>query len=171
MARQRKMAVTNHNTEQLTHTHLAVLIRHSLKYKNTASQKTFYRDTNFGCLQRFQKAEDRRQCRHDKRGGPKAKTQTDRRRDDAAPGLRAPGFSCLRQQLYLTEWRPLLTGLGLGGGTPLPAAPAASRARRPRSCAGWDVHSVPPPQKASSGADAFLLPGGASGSHWASGRA
>ena len=34
------------NTE-LKHTHinLAVLIRHSLKYENTVSQKTFYRDT------------------------------------------------------------------------------------------------------------------------------
>ena len=34
------------NTE-LKHTHinLAVLIRHSLKYKNAVSQKTFYRDT------------------------------------------------------------------------------------------------------------------------------
>ena len=28
-----------------THINLAVLIRHSLKYKNTVSQKTFYRDT------------------------------------------------------------------------------------------------------------------------------
>ena len=35
MARQREMAIKNHNTE-LKHTHikLAVLIRHSLKYKN-----------------------------------------------------------------------------------------------------------------------------------------
>ena len=38
--------LTAQNTE-LTHTHinLAVLIRHSLKYKNTVSQKTSYRDT------------------------------------------------------------------------------------------------------------------------------
>lgn len=37
---------SQHRTE-LKHTHinLAVLIRHSLKYKNTVSQKTFYRDT------------------------------------------------------------------------------------------------------------------------------
>ena len=40
----KKMAVTNHNTEH-THINLAVLIRHSLRYKNTVSQKTFYRDT------------------------------------------------------------------------------------------------------------------------------
>ena len=47
VARQSKMANTNHNTEQLKYTHinLAVLIRHSLKYKNTISQKTFCRDT------------------------------------------------------------------------------------------------------------------------------
>ena len=42
--RTNKMAVTNHNTEH-THITLAVLIRHSLKYKNAVSQKTFYRDT------------------------------------------------------------------------------------------------------------------------------
>ena len=38
--------ITTQNTE-LKHTHinLAVLIRHSLTYKNTVSQKTFYRDT------------------------------------------------------------------------------------------------------------------------------
>ena len=38
--------ITTQNTE-LKHTHinLAVLIRHSLKYKNTVSQKTSYRDT------------------------------------------------------------------------------------------------------------------------------
>ena len=37
---------SQHRTE-LKHTHinLAVLIRHFLKYKNTVSQKTFYRDT------------------------------------------------------------------------------------------------------------------------------
>ena len=37
---------SQHRTE-LKHTHinLAVLIRHSLKYKNTVSQKTSYRDT------------------------------------------------------------------------------------------------------------------------------
>ena len=58
--------LTAQNTE-LTHTHinLAVLIRHSLKYKNTVSQKT-YRDTelqisvltvneNTSGLQRFQR--------------------------------------------------------------------------------------------------------------------
>ena len=42
------MAITNHNTEykaQNTHINLAVLIRHSLKYKITVSQKTSYRYT------------------------------------------------------------------------------------------------------------------------------
>ena len=44
VARQSKMAIKDHNTE-LKHTHinLAVLIRHSLKYKNTVSRKTSYR--------------------------------------------------------------------------------------------------------------------------------
>ena len=46
VARQRKMAIKNHNTEQsYTRINLTVLIRHSLKYKNTVSQKSFYRDT------------------------------------------------------------------------------------------------------------------------------
>ena len=46
VANQSKMAIKNHNTEHRvkTHTDLAGLIRQSLKYKNTASQKT-YRDT------------------------------------------------------------------------------------------------------------------------------
>ena len=46
VARKSKMAIKNQNTE-LKHTHinLAVPIRHSLKYKNTVSQKTYYRDT------------------------------------------------------------------------------------------------------------------------------
>ena len=48
VARQSKMAIKNHNTEhrvKTTHVNLAVLIRHSLKHKNTVSQKTSYRDT------------------------------------------------------------------------------------------------------------------------------
>ena len=46
VARQSKMANKNHNTEHRVKTHidLAGLIRQSLKYKNTVSQKT-YRDT------------------------------------------------------------------------------------------------------------------------------
>ena len=48
VAKQRKMAIkiTTQNTK-LKHTHinLAVLIRHSLKYKKTVSQKTSYTDT------------------------------------------------------------------------------------------------------------------------------
>ena len=51
VARQSKMGIKNQNTE-LKHTHinLAVLIRHSLKYKNTVSQKTSYRDTELQIL-------------------------------------------------------------------------------------------------------------------------
>lgn len=48
VARQSKMAIKNHNTEHRVKIHtynLAVFIRHSLKYKNTVSQKTSYRDT------------------------------------------------------------------------------------------------------------------------------
>ena len=46
VARKSKMAIKNQNTElKHTHTNVAVLIRHSLKYKNTVSQKTSYRDT------------------------------------------------------------------------------------------------------------------------------
>ena len=48
LARQSKMAIKNHNTEHRVKIHtynLAVFIRHSLKYKNTVSQKTSYRDT------------------------------------------------------------------------------------------------------------------------------
>ena len=40
-----------------------------------------------------------------------------------------PGFSRLRQQAYLTEWRPLLTGLGSGSELP------SRRAGSLRSCA------------------------------------
>ena len=48
VARQRKMAIKNHNTEHRVKTHTynqAVFIRHSLTYKNTVSQKTSYKDT------------------------------------------------------------------------------------------------------------------------------
>ena len=47
VARQSKMAIKNHNTEHRVKTHidLAVLFRHSLKYKNTVSQKISYKDT------------------------------------------------------------------------------------------------------------------------------
>ena len=38
--------ITTQNTElKYTHINLAVLVRHFLKYKNTVSQKTSYRDT------------------------------------------------------------------------------------------------------------------------------
>ena len=47
LAKRSKMAIKDHNTEHRVKTYidLAVLIRHSLKYKNTVSQKTSYRDT------------------------------------------------------------------------------------------------------------------------------
>ena len=47
VARQSKMAIKNHNTEHRVKTHidLAVLFRHSLKYKIIVSQKTSYRNT------------------------------------------------------------------------------------------------------------------------------
>ena len=64
VARQSKMAIKDHNTE-LKHTHInpAVLIRHSLKYKNTVSQETSYRDAelqikeNISGLQKLQRKE------------------------------------------------------------------------------------------------------------------
>ena len=45
VATQSKMGITNQNTEYKTHIDLAVLIKHSLKYKITVSKKTSYRDT------------------------------------------------------------------------------------------------------------------------------
>ena len=49
VARQSKMAISKITTQKTelkyTHINLAVLIRHSFKYKNTVSQKTSYRDT------------------------------------------------------------------------------------------------------------------------------
>ena len=49
VAKQSKMAISKITTQKTelkyTHIKLAVLIRHSFKYKNTVSQKTSYRDT------------------------------------------------------------------------------------------------------------------------------
>ena len=82
---------SQHRTE-LKHTHKpAVLIRHSLKYKNTVSQKTFYRDTKLQMSSKISKGErkpgwkkeeeDQRQCRHaHKRGELKTNTWTDKPR-------------------------------------------------------------------------------------------
>ena len=47
VATQSKMGITNQNTEYKTHIDLAVLIKHSLKYKITVSKKTSYRDIEF----------------------------------------------------------------------------------------------------------------------------
>ena len=69
VARQSKMAKNHREHRVKTLIDLAVLIRHSLKYKNTVSQKTSYRDTelqiqllnrvneNIPDLQRFQREE------------------------------------------------------------------------------------------------------------------
>ena len=64
--------IATQNTEYKTHTGMAVLIRHSLKYKIAVSQKTSYRDRelqirvltnrvngNISGLQRFQREERR----------------------------------------------------------------------------------------------------------------
>ena len=64
---------SQHRTE-LKHTHinLAVFIRHSLKYKNAVSQKTFYRDTKLQMSSKISKG-----------GGPEtmlAHTNTESRR-------------------------------------------------------------------------------------------
>ena len=83
---------SQHRTE-LKHTYinLAVLIRHSLKYKNTVFQKTFYRDTELQMSSKISKG-----------GGPEtmpAHTTTESRgrhtdrqasADDTALGLRVP---------------------------------------------------------------------------------
>ena len=73
VARQSKMANTNHNTEQLKHTHinLAVLIRHSLKYKNAVSQKTFYRDTELQMSSKISKGGEEARLKGGGGGGEK----------------------------------------------------------------------------------------------------
>ena len=94
---------------------------------------------NFRCLQRFQKEEDQRQCRHDKHGEPKANTRTDKRRPMTQRWVSGPLNSLAsREQVPLTEWRPLFTRLGVGRGTFFPAESAApQRGRGPRPYAGW----------------------------------
>ena len=59
---------SQHRTE-LKHTHinLAVLIRHSLKYKNAVSQKTFYRDTELQTSSKISK--ERKEARLKEGGG------------------------------------------------------------------------------------------------------
>ena len=64
----RPSKITTQNTE-LKHTHinLAVLIRHSLKYKNAVSQKTFYRDIEFQMSSKISKG--RKEARLKEGGG------------------------------------------------------------------------------------------------------
>ena len=68
--RTNKMAVTNHNTEH-THITLAVLIRHSLKYKNAVSQKTFYRDTKLQMSSKISKRGKEARVKEEEGGGGK----------------------------------------------------------------------------------------------------
>ena len=70
VARQSKMATKNHNTE-LKHTHinLAVLIRHSLKYKNTVSQKNFYRATELQMSSKISKGGKQARLKEEGGGG------------------------------------------------------------------------------------------------------
>ena len=61
---------SQHRTE-LKHTHinLAVLIRHSLKYKNTLSQKIFYRDTELQMSLKISKGEKEARLKEGGGGG------------------------------------------------------------------------------------------------------
>ena len=63
---------SQHRTE-LKHTHinLAVLIRHSLKYKNTVSQKTFYRDTELQMSSKISKGGEEARLKGGGGGGEK----------------------------------------------------------------------------------------------------
>ena len=67
---------------ELKHTHiiLAVLIRHSLKYKNTVSQKTFYRDTKLQMSSKISKGGKEARLKEEggggRRGGQKVALQT-----------------------------------------------------------------------------------------------
>ena len=74
VAKQSKMAIKNHtqNTE-LKHTHinLAVLIRHSLKYKNTVFPKTFYRDTELQMSSKISKGGKEARLKEEGGGGRK----------------------------------------------------------------------------------------------------
>ena len=120
---------------------------------------------NFRCLQRFQKEErkpgwkkeeeeDQRECRHaHKRGEPKTNTRTDKRQPITQRWVFGPPeFSRLQVADSPYQWRPLLTRLGVGRGSFLPAEPAASqRVRWPRPYAGWPpciesflLHQIPP---------------------------
>ena len=52
-----------------THINLAVLIRHSLKYKNTVSQKTFYRDTKLQMSSKISKGGKEARLKEEGGGG------------------------------------------------------------------------------------------------------
>ena len=54
-----------------THINLAVLIRHSLKYKNTVSQKTFYRDTKLQMSSKISKGGKESKLKEEGGGGGK----------------------------------------------------------------------------------------------------
>ena len=64
---------SQHRTE-LKHTHinLAVLIRHSLKYKNVVSRKTFYRDTKLQMSSKISKGGKEARLKEGGGGGGKA---------------------------------------------------------------------------------------------------
>ena len=93
---------SQHRTELNTHINLAILIRHSLKYKNTVSQKTFYRDTKLQMSSKISKGGKEARLKEGG-GGPEttpahAQTRraedkhTDRQTsaDNTALGFRAP---------------------------------------------------------------------------------
>ena len=73
VATQSKMAIKNRNTEQSLNTrvNLAVLIRHSLKYKNAVSQKTFYRDTELQMSLKISKGGKEARLKEEGGGGGK----------------------------------------------------------------------------------------------------
>ena len=68
------MAIKNHNIEQRVETHTykpGILIRHSLKYKNTVFQKTFYRDTELPMSSRIPKGGEEARLKGGGGGGGK----------------------------------------------------------------------------------------------------
>ena len=63
---------SQHRTElKHTHVNLAVLIRHSLKYKHTVSQKTFYRDTKLQMSLKISKGGKEARLKEEGGGGGK----------------------------------------------------------------------------------------------------
>ena len=100
VANQSTLAIKNHNTEHRvkTHTDLAGLIRQSLKYKNTASQKT-YRDTELQIL----------------RGGKKKKKEEEVGKGAKEVALQTSPATCRHPGVTgLYPGPPEKGGLGLG---------------------------------------------------------